>query len=166
LNVPRHHLVISTKIYFGTKAGIPNTIGLSRKHVIEGLKNSLKRLDLDYVDVVFCHRPDYDTPMEETCRAFDWLIRRGYAFYWGTSEWTAADIAEAHMVCEKYGLVKPIVEQPEYNLFIREKMEFGYRHLFEDKKLGTTVWSPLASGFLTGKYNDGIPEDSRFAKNP
>ena len=147
MNVPRHHLVISTKIYFGTKAGIPNTIGLSRKHVIEGLKNSLKRLDLDYVDV---HQ----------------LIMSGKILYWGTSEWTAADIAEAHMVCEKYGLVKPIVEQPEYNLFIREKMEFGYRHLFEDKKLGTTVWSPLASGFLTGKYNDGIPEDSRFAKNP
>ena len=86
------------------------------------MKNSLKRLGLDYVDVVFCHRADEDTPMQETCRAFDWLVRKGYTFYWGTSEWTAADIVQAHMVCEKYGLVKPIVEQPEYNLFIREKM--------------------------------------------
>lgn len=165
LNVPRHHLVVSTKIYWGTASGVPNTRGLSRKHVIEGAKNSLKRLGLDYVDIIFCHRPDYETPMEETCRAFDWLIRQGLTFYWGTSEWNAEDIAEAHMICDKYGLVKPVAEQPEYNLFIRDKMEFGYRHLFADNKLGTTVWSPLASGVLTGKYNNGIPEGSRFDKN-
>ena len=103
--------------------------------------------------------------MEETCRAFDWVVRKGYAHYWGTSEWNAEDIAEAHLVCEKYNLVKPVVEQPEYNLYSREKMEFRYRHLFEDKLLGTTVWSPLASGLLTGKYNNGIPEDSRFGAN-
>lgn len=134
--------------------------------MIEGMKNSLKRMQLDYVDVVFCHRPDYETPMEETCRAFDWLIRKGYAFYWGTSEWNAEDIAEAHYVCEKYGLVKPVVEQPQYNLYERNKIEFSYRHLFEDKLLGTTVWSPLASGVLTGKYNEGVPEGSRFSENP
>lgn len=127
----------------------------------------MKRLGLDYVDLLFCHRPDYSTPMEETCRAFDWLIRKGYVFYWGTSEWEAADIAEAHMVCEKYNLVKPVMEQCEYNLYNRKKMEIDYKRLFEDNKLGTTVWSPLASGILTGKYNDGaVVEDSRFKNNP
>lgn len=97
--MPRHHYVVTTKIFWGHKENIPNLRGLSRKHVIEGTKKSLKRLGLDYVDVLFCHRPDYTTPMEETCRAFDWLIRKGYTFYWGTSEWEAADIAEAHMIC-------------------------------------------------------------------
>lgn len=119
LNVPRHHFVLSTKIFWGYQENLPNLRGLSRKHVIEGMKKSLKNLGFEYVDVVFCHRPDYETPMEETCRAFDWLIRKGYAFYWGTSEWTAEDIAEAHFICEKYKLTKPIAEQPEYNLFNR-----------------------------------------------
>lgn len=166
LNVPRHKYVVSTKLFWEKFGGPPNSTGLSRKHVIEGMRNSLQRLGLDYVDVVFCHRPDYSTPLEETCRAFDWIIRRGLAFYWGTSEWNAEDIAEAHAVCERYGLIKPIAEQSEYNLFRREKIEFQFRHLFEAKKLGSTVWSPLAMGFLTGKYNDGIPEGSRFDKNP
>lgn len=104
--------------------------------------------------------------MEEICRAYDWIIRKGWAFYWGTSEWKAADIAEAHMICDKYNLVKPIVEQCQYNLLQRDNMEQEYRNLFEKKLLGTTVWSPLASGVLTGKYNEGIPEGSRFDTNP
>jgi aryl-alcohol dehydrogenase-like predicted oxidoreductase len=104
--------------------------------------------------------------MEEICRAFDWVIRQGFAFYWGTSEWNAEDIAEAHYVCDKYSLAKPVVEQPQYNLFRRENLEIKYKKLFEQKKLGTTIWSPLASGILTGKYNDGIPEGARFEKNP
>lgn len=123
LNVPRHKYVVSTKIFWAEGfGGAPNTTGLSRKHVIEAMRNSLKKLQLDYVDIVFCHRPDYETPMEETCRAFDWIIRKGLAYYWGTSEWNAEDIAEAHAVCEKYGLVKPVAEQPEYNLFNRNKL--------------------------------------------
>ncbi len=116
--------------------------------------------------MVFCHRPDPETPMEEIARAWDWVIRKGWASYWGTSEWSAYDIAEAHYVCEKYNLVKPVVEQPQYNILVRDKMEVDYRRLFEEKKLGTTVWSPLASGLLTGKYNDGIPKGSRFETNP
>lgn len=164
LNVPRHHFVLSTKLFWGSKT-IPTMRGLSRKHVIEGMKNSLKRLDYDYVDVVFCHRFEGETPMEEICRAFDWVIRKGWAFYWGTSEWTHDQIAEANLVCDKYNLIKPIAEQCQYNLFTRDNMEVKYRRLFQDKKLGTTVWSPLASGVLTGKYNNGIPEGSRFDKN-
>ncbi len=157
--------MLSTKIFWGTPEQIPTRRGLSRKHIIEGLKASLKRLEQDYVDVCFCHRPDIETPMEETCRAFDWLIRKGHVFYWGTSEWTAEQMAEAHYVCEKYSLNKPVVEQPQYNLYSRDKMEVDYAKLFAHKKLGTTVWSPLASGILTGKYNNGIPEGSRFDKN-
>lgn len=104
--------------------------------------------------------------MEETCRAFDWVIRKGLAFYWGTSQWTEDQIAQAHYVCDRYNLIKPVVEQPQYNIFQRENLEVRYRRLFENKKLGTTIWSPLAGGILTGKYNQGIPEDSRYTKNP
>lgn len=166
LGVPRHHIVLTTKLFFSKAENLPNSRGLSRKHVIEGLRNSLKRLEFDYVDVVFCHRPDSDVPMEEICRAFDWVIRQGWAFYWGTSEWNADEIAEAHYVCDKYQLIKPVVEQAQYNIFQREKMEQGYKRLFEKKLLGTTIWSPLAGGVLTGKYNDGIPEGTRYDKNP
>lgn len=164
LNVPRNQYVVSTKLFWGAEQYCPTLRGLSRKHIIEGARNSLKRLGLDYVDVIFCHRPDHITPMEEVCRAFDWLIRKGLVFYWGTSEWRADDIAEAHYICEKYGLAKPVVEQPEYNLYNRKKIEIEYADLFKDKKLGTTIWSPLLSGILTGKYNKGIPEGSRIAK--
>ena len=111
LNVPRHKLVVSTKLFWQEKGIAPNQRGLSRKHVIEGAKSSLKKLELDYVDIIFCHRPDPFTPMEETCKAFDWLIRNGLTYYWATSMWGADDIAEAHMVCEKFGLVKPVAEQ-------------------------------------------------------
>lgn len=160
LDAPRESLVISTKIFkvgFGVNQGF-----LSRKHIIEGLNNSLKRLQLDYVDVVFCHRFDSRTPLEETCRAMDWVINQGKAFYWGTSEWTADQIMEAHLICEKYSLIKPIVDQCQYNMMVRDKVEKEYVHLFDKIKLGTTTWSPLMSGVLTGKYIDGIPEGSRF----
>lgn len=121
---------------------------------------------MKYVDIVLCHRPDPESPMEEVCRAFDWIIRKGWAFYWGTSEWNQDEIAEAHYVCDRYNLIKPVVEQCQYNIFQREKIEQGYKKLFEKKLLGTTVWSPLAGGVLTGKYNNGIPEGTRYDKNP
>ena len=114
------------------------------------------------MDIVFAHRPFYDTPMEEICRAFDWVIRKGLAHYWGTSEWDAGDIAEAHAACEKLDLIKPVVEQPQYNLIARERFEIEYARLFKNNKMGTTIWSPLAGGLLTGRYNNGIPADSRF----
>lgn len=159
LNVPRESLVISTKIF---KVGLGVNDGfLSRKHIIEGLRNSLKRLQLDYVDVVFCHRPDPNTPLEETCRAMDWVINQGMAFYWGTSDWSASQIMDAYAVCEKLNLIKPICEQPQYNLFVREKLENEYSLLFQKYKMGTTIWSPLMSGILTGKYMEGIPKGSR-----
>lgn len=121
---------------------------------------------MKYVDVVFCHRPDPESPMEQICRAFDWIIRKGWAFYWGTSEWNQDEIAEAHYVCDRYNLIKPVVEQSQYNIFQREKLQQGYKKLFQKKLLGTTIWSPLAGGVLTGKYNNGIPEGTRYDKNP
>jgi voltage-dependent potassium channel beta subunit len=158
----REDLVISTKIF---RAGYgENDHFLSRKHIIEGLNNSLKRLQLDYVDVVLAHRFDPITPMEEICRAFDRVINDGKAFYWGTSEWHPSQIMEAHLVCEKHNLIKPIVEQCQYNMLVRERIESEYVHLFKTIKLGTTVWSPLFSGILSGKYIEGIPEGTRLDK--
>ena len=166
LNVPREDIVVSTKIFFGTaeegKSKI-NRTGTSRKHIIEGLAASLKRLQLDYVDVVLAHRYDHETPIEETCRVFNWVINKGWAFYWGTSEWSAEQITTAMGVCERLGLIKPITEQPQYNMLVREKLESEYVPLFDEFKLGTTVWSPLAGGVLTGKYNDEVPAGSRVA---
>lgn len=162
LNIPREDLVITTKLFRGGK-GV-NAIGLSRKHLIEGIHNSLRRLQLDYVDVVFCHRPDTETPLEETCRAMDWIVRNGKASYWGTSEWTPERIIEAIGICDRLGLVRPIVEQPQYNMFCRQRVEVDYALIYENFGLGTTVWSPLAGGVLTGKYNEGIPEDSRLTR--
>jgi len=162
LGCKRSDLVISTKLFWGGKG--PNDVGLSRKHIIEGMNASLERLQLSYVDVVFCHRPDPNTPIEETVRAMNYLIDQGKAFYWGTSEWSAEQITTAHTIAEKLGLIPPIVEQPQYNLFHRERVEVEYGPLYKNYGLGTTIWSPLASGLLTGKYNDGIPEDSRFGK--
>lgn len=161
LKVPREDLVVSTKLFWGPQGG-QNRIGLSRKRILEGCAASLKRLQLDYVDVLFCHRPDNNTPVEETCRAMNYLIDQGKIFYWGTSEWSADRIMEAHDVCDKYGLVRPIVEQPQYHLLHRDTMEVKYGNLFERFGMGTTIWSPLAGGILTGKYNNGIPEGSRF----
>lgn len=158
----RSDLVIATKIFWGGDG--PNDSGLSRKHVVEGLHASLKRLRLDYVDLVFCHRPDYHTPIEETVRAMSHVVDRGLAFYWGTSEWSADEIREAHAVARREHLTPPTMEQPQYNMFHRERVEVEYRALYRDVGLGTTIWSPLASGLLTGKYNDGIaPAGSRAA---
>ncbi|OZJ04847.1 hypothetical protein BZG36_02617 [Bifiguratus adelaidae] len=161
LGIKRSDVVVSTKIFWGGK-GV-NDRGLSRKHIIEGLMASLKRLEMDYVDIVFAHRPDPETPMEETVRAFNYCIDKGWVFYWGTSEWSAQQIQEACAIADKFGLIKPVVEQPQYNMFHRERFETEYEPLYKQIGLGTTIWSPLAGGILTGKYNDGVPQDSRFA---
>ncbi|KAF2855513.1 voltage-gated potassium channel subunit beta-1 channel-like protein subunit beta-1 [Plenodomus tracheiphilus IPT5] len=163
---PRDEFVLSTKIFFGTKRKEPNTRGLSKKHIIEGLKSSLARLETPYVDIVFAHRHDPDVPMREIVEAFTQTIHMNLAYYWGTSEWSAAQIQEATEIAEKYHLIAPIAEQPQYNAFHRERFEKEYKPLYDKFQYGTTIWSPLASGLLTGKYNDGIPEDSRFAQNP
>lgn len=160
----REDLVISTKIFWGGQG--PNDQGLSWKHLVEGTKRSLKRLQVDYVDLLFCHRPDPSTPIEETVRAMDLLLRSGYAFYWGTSEWSREQIEEAHAIAKELKAIPPAMEQPEYNLFNRKRMEGEYLPLFERYGMGTTTWSPLESGILTGKYNAGIPENSRFARHP
>ncbi len=160
LNLPREQLVVTTKIFFGGNG--PNDVGLSRKHIIEGTKNSLKRLQLDYVDVIYCHTADFKTPVEETCRAFDYIINQGKAFYWGTSNWPADRIVEAYRICDVLGLHRPIVEQVEYSMLVRERFEKEYERLFSEQKMGGTIYSPLAGGVLSGKYNEGIPEGSRF----
>jgi len=152
-------LVLSTKIFWGGDG--PNDIGLSRKHIIEGMDNSLKRMGLEYVDLVFAHRPDIHTPIEETVRAFNHLINQGKAFYWGTSEWSAQQIMEAYGVARRERLIPPLMEQPQYNMFHRDRVEVEYQRLYTEIGLGTTIWSPLASGLLTGKYNEGIPDNSR-----
>ncbi|POM74028.1 Voltage-gated potassium channel subunit beta [Phytophthora palmivora] len=163
----REDLVITTKIYFGSKgftakAG-PNEQGLSRKHIIEGTKASLKRLEQEYVDVIFCHRPDPYTPVEETVRAMNYVINQGWAFYWGTSQWSPAEIIEACEIADRLGLVRPIVEQAIYSILDRNKVDFEYVDLHKKYKLGLTTWSPLAYGALTGKYSAGTPEDSRLS---
>jgi voltage-dependent potassium channel beta subunit len=155
----RSDLVISTKIFWGGEG--PNDTGLSRKHIIEGLNASLERLQMDYVDLVFCHRPDLHTPIEETVRAMNHVIQQGKAFYWGTSEWSAQQIMEAYGIARRENLIPPLMEQPQYNMFHRERVENEYANLYKEIGLGTTIWSPLASGLLTGKYNQGIPKDSR-----
>ena len=156
----RSDLVVSTKIFWGGEG--PNDKGLSRKHVLEGTEAALARLRLDYVDLVFCHRPDLHTPIEETVRAMTYLIDQGKAFYWGTSEWSAAQIMEAWAVARREHLIPPTMEQPQYNMFQRERVEVEYSRLYSEIGLGTTIWSPLASGLLTGKYNQGIPEGTRI----
>jgi voltage-dependent potassium channel beta subunit len=155
----RSDLVISTKIFWGGDG--PNNSGLSRKHLFEGLHASLKRLQMDYVDLLFCHRPDIHTPVEETVWGMNDIIRQGKAFYWGTSEWSAVQIMEAYAVARREHLIPPLMEQPQYNMFHRERFEAEYARLYPEIGLGTTIWSPLASGLLTGKYNEGIPEGTR-----
>jgi voltage-dependent potassium channel beta subunit len=157
----RSDLVISTKLFWGGKK--PNQTGLSRKHILEGTQASLARMQMDYFDLVFCHRPDIYTPIEETVRAMTYLINQGYAFYWGTSEWSSDQIMEAHSLARQYDLVPPTMEQPQYNMFHREKVEHEFSRLYSEIGLGTTVWSPLASGMLTGKYINGIPADTRVS---
>ena len=158
----REDLVVSTKIFWAGEG--PNDTGLSWKHLVEGTRNSLERLQLDYVDLLFCHRPDPNTPIEETVRAMDFIVRSGHAFYWGTSEWSATELAEAYKIAERYNCIPPTMEQPQYNMFTRERVENEYAALYKEFGLGTTIWSPLASGILTGKYNKGIPEGSRLSK--
>uniref|UniRef100_H3GA93 NADP-dependent oxidoreductase domain-containing protein n=1 Tax=Phytophthora ramorum TaxID=164328 RepID=H3GA93_PHYRM len=174
----REDLVITTKVFYGSKgfpegpfgkgpeSGLPpNEQGLSRKHIIEGTKASLRRLQLDYVDVIFCHRSDAFTPIEETVRAMNFVIDQGWAFYWGTSSWSAAQIIEACEIADRLGLARPIVEQPEYNLIERNKVEFEYADLYKKYKLGLTTWSPLGYGTLTGKYSSGSNDGARL-RNP
>jgi voltage-dependent potassium channel beta subunit len=156
----RSDLVISTKIFWGGRG--PNDNGLSRKHIIEGTLDSLERLQLDYVDLIFCHRADIHTPIEETVRAMNYLIDQGKVFYWGTSEWSPEKIMEAYAVARHEHLMPPLMEQPEYNMFNRKRIERHYAHLFQEIGLGTTIFSPLDSGILTGKYNQGIPKGSRL----
>lgn len=157
----RSDLVISTKIFWGGDG--PNDSGLSRKHVIEGAMAALDRLQLEYVDLIFCHRADIHTPVEETVRAMSYLVDQGKAFYWGTSEWPPEKIMEAYAVARREHLVPPLMEQPEYNMFSRKRVERHYAHLYKAIGLGTTIWSPLDSGILTGKYNQGIPQESRLS---
>jgi voltage-dependent potassium channel beta subunit len=158
----REDLVLSTKIFFGTKPG-PNNCGLSRKHIIEGTKAALKRFDQSYVDLVFCHRPDPRTPIEEIVRAMNFTISQGWAFYWGTSEWTSAEIIEACEIADRLHLARPVMDQPEYHMLERSRVDYDYVNLYKKYKYGLTTWSPLASGVLTGKYNKGIPEGSRLS---
>ncbi|MBU1097507.1 MAG: aldo/keto reductase [Bacteroidetes bacterium] len=156
----RSDLIISTKIFWGGKG--PNDRGLSRKHIFEGCNAALKRLQMDYVDLIYCHRPDIHTPVEETVWAMNSLINQGKALYWGTSEWSAEQILQAYYIAKNEHLIPPLMEQPEYNMFKREKIEKEYLPLYDLVGLGTTIWSPLASGVITGKYNNGIPDNSRI----
>ena len=156
----RDSYIVSSKVFWGGQK--PTQRGLSRKHVTDACHAALQRLQVDYLDLYFCHRPDIDTPIEETVRAMDTLIQQGKVLYWGTSEWSGQQITEAHAVARANHLTPPTMEQPQYNLFERHKVESDYAPIYDTFGLGTTIWSPLASGVLTGKYNDGIPQDSRM----
>ena len=157
----RSDLVVSTKIFWGGNG--PNDKGLSRKHIVEGTDAALKRLQMEYVDLIFCHRPDLYTPIEETVRAMNHVIHQGKAFYWGTSEWSAEQIREAYRIARQEHLIPPLMEQPQYNMLHRDRVEKEYALLYDEIGLGTTIWSPLASGLLTGKYNKGIPDGTRLS---
>ena len=161
----RTSYTVSSKAFFGSrgKANKPNQTGLSRKHLVEACHEALQRLQVDYLDIYFCHRPDKTVPIEEVVWTMNILIQQGKILYWGTSEWSGVEIMEAHRAAAQYGLIGPSVEQPQYNLLERDKVENEYLTIFNTVGMGTTIWSPLASGLLTGKYNDGIPENSRFA---
>ncbi len=161
----RSSYCLSSKVFFGWRGdhNLPNQKGLSRKHIMEACHEALRRMQVEYLDLYYCHRPDRNVPMAEIVRSMNTLIQQGKIFYWGTSEWTAAEIMEAHAVANQLGLEGPAVEQPQYNLLERFKMESDYIPVFKNTGMGTTIWSPLASGLLTGKYNKGIPEGSRLA---
>lgn len=158
---PRVTYVVSTKFYWGLKRGPNDNNTLNAKYLRQAIDNSLKRLQLDYVDLVFCHRQDLDTPVEETVRAMNDMITTGKALYWGTSEWSAERILEAVAVCDRLGLRRPVMEQPQYNLLSRDRLEREYAPVFKLTGMGTTVWSPLAGGLLSGKYTSGVPDGSR-----
>lgn len=163
-NWDRTSYIVSSKAFFGWrgKDNKPNQTGLSRKHLVEACHEALQRLQLDYLDLYFCHRPDPTVPIEEVVWTMHNLILQGKVLYWGTSQWSGAEIMEAHRVAHQYHLIAPVVEQPQYNMFERFKMEFDYLPVFQNVGLGTTIWSPLAAGFLTGKYLEGAPENSRL----
>ena len=159
----RSSFVVSSKAFFGDGGKKPNQTGLSRKHLFEACHAALKRLQVDYLDLFFCHRPDKNTPIEETVWAMNHLIQQGKILYWGTSEWSAQEIMEAHMVAKEYRLIGPTMEQPQYNMFHREKVENEYLQIYKTVGLGTTIWSPLASGVLTDKYLNKFPKDTRLS---
>ncbi len=160
----RDSYIVSSKVFFGfLPEQRPTQRGLSRKHVFEACDQALERMQLDYLDLYFCHRPDPETPIEETVWAMHSLIMRGKVLYWGTSEWSAQAITQAHEIARQYNLIPPLMEQPQYNMLVRDRFEKEYAPLYQEYGLGTTIWSPLASGLLTGKYNDGIPDDSRLS---
>lgn len=163
LDWPRWSYLVSTKLFWGIHDDVNMTNTLNRKYLAQGIDGSLERFGLDHVDLVFCHRADPDTPIEETVWAMSDMVSQGKATYWGTSEWTADEIRAAWMIADRHHLHKPVMEQPQYNLVERRKVEQEYARLYDDIGLGLTTWSPLASGLLTGKYLDGIPEDSRGA---
>ncbi len=160
----RTSYVLSSKVFFGDGRKGPNQTGLSRKHIFEACHDALRRLQVEYLDLFFCHRPDKNTPIEETVRAMNHLIQQGKIFYWGTSEWSAQEIMEAHMVAQKLHLIGPTMDQPQYNMLQRQKIELEYLQIFKTVGLGTTIWSPLASGLLTKKYLNGIPKGTRLDK--
>ena len=164
-NWERSSFVLSSKAYFGLrgKGNKPNQAGLSRKHLAEACHDAMRRMQVDYLDLYYCHRPDLNVPIEEVVWTMHNLIQQGKVLYWGTSQWSGAEIMEAHRIAQQYGLIGPVVEQPQYNMFWRTRMEQDYLPVFKNVGLGTTIWSPLASGFLTGKYLEGIPEGSRMS---
>jgi voltage-dependent potassium channel beta subunit len=164
IGVPRHHLVLSSKVYWPMSDAVTDR-GLSRKHVLESIDMSLERMEVDYLDIYFAHRYDVETPVEEIVEAFSDVVRSGRTHYWGTSEWSAAQIAEARAYAKASGLVAPVVEQPQYSMLYRERVEEQILPVTEPKGIGLVVWSPLAMGMLTGKYDDGVPSGSRFAEN-
>ena len=159
----RDSYIVSSKAFFGDGGQEPTQKGLNRKHLVEACHAALNRLQLDYLDLYFCHRPDKETPIEETVWTMHNLIQQGKILYWGTSEWSAQEIMEAHMVAKQYNLIGPTMEQPQYNMLHRTKVEVEYSQIYKTVGLGTTIWSPLASGILSGKYNDGMPESTRLS---
>lgn len=162
MNWERSSWVVSSKVFFGDGGKLPNQTGLNRKHIMEACHASLRRLQVEYIDLYFCHRPDKNTPIEETVWAMNHLIAQGKILYWGTSEWSAQEIMEAHLVARENRLIGPVMEQPQYNMFVRQKVEAEYRQVYKTVGLGTTIWSPLASGALTEKYLDQFPEGTRL----
>jgi len=161
-NWSRDSYIVSSKVFFGNGGQLPTQKGLSRKHIFEACEQALKRFQLDYLDLFLCHRPDKQTPIEETVWSMHQLIMQGKILYWGTSEWSAQEIMEAHMFAKQNHLIGPIVEQPEYNMFTRQKVEVEFSQIYKTVGLGTTIWSPLASGILSGKYNKDFPSDTRL----